>query len=155
MKITDYLSEDWIAVTLTPGTVEETIDQLVEMLANAGRIDNTEAVKDALLKRENVSSTGVGHGVALPHARCPRVYDVVACCGICPEGTDFNALDNKPVHIFFVVLSPQDTPGLHLKLLAAITRCMADENIRHRLQNALTRKEVLEILNKAEKVYSE
>lgn len=155
MRITEFLTEDVIAVDFPPGSVEEIIDRLVLLLENSGKINKPDMVKQSLLGREQVSSTGVGQGLALPHARSTETEQVLISCGICPQGTNFNALDSKPVHIFFCVVAPQAAPGMHLKLLAAITRMMADENVRYRLQNALTPKEVLEIISKSETAKSE
>jgi len=150
MSILEHLQESQVSVTIEPGDKENIIGQLAQLFKDAGKINDTDPVIRALMDRELVSSTGVGQGVALPHARSTEVRDLMVCCGICPTGADFDALDNEPVHVFFAVLSPQDAPGAHLKLLSSITRVLSDEAVRHQLQNALTPGEVIKIIEKVE-----
>lgn len=150
MKISEHLTEDTISIDLVPGSVEEVLDCIAALLAKSGAIHRVDEVKRALLEREQVSSTGIGNGVAIPHTRSTETDELLVCCALCPKGTDFNALDSQPVHIFFAVIAPREASGLHLKLLAAISRIMSDKSLRHQILNALSPAEVLEIIRKAE-----
>ncbi len=150
MKISEHLTEELICIDLAPGSVEEIVDRLANLLFRSGAIHRVDEVRHALLEREQVSSTGIGSGVAIPHARSTETDKLLVCCALCPKGTDFNALDTQPVHIFFAVIAPREASGLHLKLLAAISRIMSDDGLRHQILNALSSREVLEIIRRAE-----
>jgi mannitol/fructose-specific phosphotransferase system IIA component (Ntr-type) len=122
MKLSDYVEPDMVVTDIRPGDVRQILVQLVGPLVS----ESPEAVRgqmvDALLAREKVLSTGIGNGVAVPHAICDSIDRPRLIVGIAPDGVDFRAMDDAPVKLFFVLLSPPDRAGHHIRLLARIAR---------------------------------
>ncbi|MBD3426446.1 MAG: PTS sugar transporter subunit IIA [Candidatus Omnitrophica bacterium] len=152
MNIIDLLSKDAISVDLQSTEKEEIISELVELLVSSGSIKKPD--KDLVLKklqeREMLGSTGIGKGVAIPHAKCAKVKKMVAALGISKEGTDFKSLDGEATHIFFLLIAPGETPGPHLKALAKISRLLDDKFVRDRLLSASSPQEILKIVKDEE-----
>lgn len=122
MKLEDYLSPDLVVTDVRPGQIREVLRQLVEPLVEKGLLRDPEGLVEALLDRETLQSTGIGHGVAVPHAISDEIAAPRLVLARCPEGADFRALDDQPVHLFFMLLSPPDESRNHIKLLARIAR---------------------------------
>ena len=138
MKITDILTADMIVPALRGRSKGDIIDELACVVA-AGHpeIDRTRLVQ-ALEDRERLNSTALGEGVAIPHGKLPGLRRVVAAFGRSPGGVDFQSLDGKPTHLFFLLVAPEDSAGAHLKALARISRLLKDEAFRRRLIEAGT-----------------
>ena len=136
MKITDILTADMVVPALRGRTKGEIIDELAGVVA-AGHpeIDRARLVQ-ALEDRERLNSTALGEGVAIPHGKLPGLRRVVAAFGRSPGGVDFQSLDGKPTHLFFLLVAPEDSAGAHLKALARISRLLKDEAFRNRLLHA-------------------
>lgn len=122
MKLEDYLTPDLVVTDVQPGQIRDVLRQLVEPLVDKGLLRDPEELVEALLDRETLQSTGVGHGVAVPHAISDEITAPRLVLARCPEGADFHALDDLPVHLFFMLLSPPDESRSHIKLLARIAR---------------------------------
>ena len=147
MNLMDLLSPRCIKVPLEKNTKREVIAELVDMLVTAKQIPHREVIFDALIEREEVGSTGIGHGVALPHAKCVEVKEICLACGISPQGMDFDALDREPVHIFFLILAPKTAPGQHLKVMALLTRLLSNPDAREKLLKAKDSNQIHQILS--------
>ena len=136
MRIDDFLAEDMVVAALEGRRKDDVIEELAEVVSrHHPEIDNRKLV-NALQDRERLNSTALGEGVAIPHGRLPGVKRVVAAFGRSPQGVDFNSLDGKPTHLFFLLVAPEDSAGAHLKALARISRLLKDDAFRARLMQA-------------------
>lgn len=126
MTLTEYLAETRVVTDLRDDDVRGILEQLLDPAVRDGTVTNPEAVLAALLKREEILSTGIGHGIAIPHAVSSRIPEPQVLLGICPGGTDYHSVDGAPVHVFFVLLSPPDRASHHTRLLARIARLGRD-----------------------------
>ncbi len=148
----DLLNKDAVSVTLRSRTKEDMLSELVDLLVGSGCVRKTE--KDEILgklkEREVLGSTGIGKGVAIPHAKCTKVKKMAAAFGVSKEGIDFKSLDGEPTHIFFLLIAPGETPGPHLKALAKISRLLDDKFVRDRLRTAGSAQDVVKIIKEEE-----
>ncbi|MCL7972251.1 MAG: PTS sugar transporter subunit IIA [marine benthic group bacterium] len=126
MTLSEYLAEDRIIPDVKDDDVRGILRQLLAPVVEAGEVARPEVVLAALLAREKVLSTGVGHGIAIPHAISTAIPDPQVLVGICRDGADYRSMDGEPVHAFFVLLSPPDRAGHHTRLLARIARLARD-----------------------------
>ncbi len=152
MKIADLINPAAISVDLKSTAKDDILSELVEVLVEAGNIKKTE--KSEMLKRlkerEVLGSTGIGKGVAIPHAKNPKTKKMIAALGISKKGVDFKSLDGEPTYIFFLLVAPGETPGPHLKALARISRLLDDKFIRDRLRNASSAQEIYKTIKEEE-----
>ena len=146
MKIVEFLNEKAIAADMKATTKEQALRELVEVLAKAEGIKNPSELVKVLMGREALGSTGIGQGVGIPHAKTNSVKKLVAALGICPQGVDFDALDGEPVHIFFLLVAPEDSAGPHLKGLARISRLLKDKYFRESLKQLRDEKAILKLI---------
>lgn len=151
MKLGDYLSAGQVVTDLEPGDVESVLRQLVDPLVRAGRVRDREAVIRALLERETLQSTGIGSGVAVPHAICDELEAPKLVLGLCPEGADFHSLDERPVHLFLMLLSPPDETRIHIKLLARVARLVRHSELVEELLEAGDPEDVVETVRDHER----
>jgi nitrogen PTS system EIIA component len=153
LKITDILTADMIVPALRGRTKGDVIDELASVVA-AGHpeIDRTRLVQ-ALEDRERLNSTALGEGVAIPHGKLPGLQRVIAAFGRSLGGVDFQSLDQKPTHLFFLLVAPEDSAGAHLKALARISRLLKDEAFRRRLIEAGTANELYAIIREEDDRY--
>ncbi len=150
MKLTQILSERLIAPNLKARNKLGLIDELAHLIARVHEDVNAGAVAKALLDRERISSTAVGHGVAIPHARTSGTDGVVGCLGLSREGVDFDSEDGRPTHIFFVLVAPEVSAGEHLALLAQIARLCRSDTFRRDLLAAESAHSAYEVIREAE-----
>jgi len=122
VKLTEYLEARLVVFDVQPGAVAEILSQLIEPLVRDGTLDGSERVLEALLAREKVLSTGIGQGIAVPHAISEVIRSPQLIVGLAPGGVDYQSMDGEPVNVFFVLLSPPDRAGHHIRLLARIAR---------------------------------
>ena len=148
MKITDFLRERAVNVDLTAGNKEGVIRELVHCLVKAGEIKTADEEKlvPILLAREALGSTGIGQGVGIPHGKSNCVRELVGAFGISRRGVNFDSLDGEPVHIFFLLVAPEDSAGPHLKALARISRLLKDRFFRESLKESKEEKQVMRVL---------
>lgn len=146
MKIMDFLNKNAIAVNIKAADKEGVIHELVDLLASATDIKNKEELVKAVLAREALGSTGIGQGVGIPHAKSQAVKELVAAFGLSKSGINFDSLDGEPVHIFFLMIAPEESAGPHLKALARISRMLKDKYFRELLRKAKDENEVLRII---------
>ena len=150
VKITDYMSEELILLNLKAKNKDEALKELSALIGKSKKIEKKDVIYKALLERENLGSTGIGKGVAIPHAKTDAAESLTIAFGISKEGVDFKSLDQEKVKIFFVFASPFKDSQIYLKVLARISRLIRDENFREKLLNCENAKEVLECIDKEE-----
>ena len=155
MKLADLLNEDLIKIPLQKKDKDEVIAELIDLLVASGKIKNKETVYKAVMEREKVMSTGVGDGVAIPHGKADGVDDVVAAFGISKEEIDFLSIDEKPVHLVFLLVASPEATGPHLKALSRVSRLLNKKEFRSKLLNANSSFEVMEMIREEEKIYFE
>jgi PTS system fructose-specific IIC component len=147
MKITELLLEDTMKLDLEATTKEEVIDELIQLLKDAGRITKVKRFKNEILAREKLSSTGVGDGVAIPHAKDKSVVEPTLAFGISKKGLDYESMDDKPAHIFFMIAAPHKGHDLHLEALSKLARMLIHEDFREGLLQAKTKEEIIQLIN--------
>jgi PTS system fructose-specific IIC component len=153
MKVSELLPEACIEVSLKEREKKKVIAELVALLHRAGRMPSEEVREEilaALYERESLTSTGLGYGVAIPHAKTDAIGRSLVAFGKSAEGIDFEALDGNPVRIFFLVLAPHEATDEYLKILAAIASVLKSEKQRRALLEAKSPEEVLAAIRKAE-----
>lgn len=150
VKITDYMSEELISLNLKAKNKDEALKELSALIGKSEKIEKKDVIYKALLERENLGSTGIGKGVAIPHAKTDAAESLTIAFGVSKEGVDFKSLDQEKVKIFFVFASPFKDSQIYLKVLARISRLIRDENFREKLLNCENAKEVLECIDKEE-----
>jgi len=128
-------------------TKEEIINELLDILVAAKKISDRSAALAAILDREQKMSTGMKHGIAIPHGKSPTINDLVACIGVSDGAVEFDALDHEPCNIFIMTLSPVEKTGPHLQFLAEISLLFKSAEKRQEILNASTPEEVLKILS--------
>ncbi|MDD5073542.1 MAG: PTS sugar transporter subunit IIA [Candidatus Omnitrophica bacterium] len=146
MKIMDFLNQDAVTADLQAKDKEETVKELVDLLAKAGSLKEKEKLVKILLSREALGSTGIGQGVGIPHGKYDGVKELTAAFALSPKGVNFDSLDGEPVHIFFLLVAPQDSAGPHLKALARISRLLKDRPFRDALRQCKDEKSILRLI---------
>lgn len=148
MNIMGFLDERAVSTDVKAQSKEDIIRELVELLVQAGSIKDKEVGKlvQILLKRESLGSTGIGQGVAIPHGKSDCVAKLVSAFGVSRAGVSFDSLDGEPVHLFFLLVAPEDSAGPHLKALARISRLLKDKHFRDGLKAAKDEKTLTKII---------
>lgn len=144
MRMSQFIVRDAIVPALGATTREGVIRELVQSLHDARRLPaaDLDDVVRAVLRREQLGSTGIGRGVAIPHSRHPAVDQLVGAIGLAPAGVPFDAVDNEPVTVFVLLISPQDQPGNHLRALENVVQTFRRDDLLAALKQARTRDEV-------------
>lgn len=150
VRIRDLLDPKSICLSATPKSKEEAISTLVDSIALSGCIQDKVHFRDAVLARENESSTGFGEGIAIPHAKSDAVLRPALASMVVPNGVDFDAFDDEPVHLLFLIASPQHASGAHLDVLARLSTLLMSSDFRADLLKAKTVDEYLEVIDRAE-----
>jgi len=148
MKIMDFLARGAIVAELKSSKKEDVIKELVDALINAGEIEKRHRNKliESLMSREELGSTAIGQGVAIPHAKSDCVSKLIAAFGLSSKGVDFDSLDGEAVYILFLLVAPQDSAGPHLKALARISRLLKDKYFRDNLRSCKDDKSIIKII---------
>ena len=150
MKIHEILNKQAIKIGMDATNKEESLKELVHVLFGVRDIGDPKAVVKALLEREDLGSTGIGQGIAIPHGKTDKVSELIAVMGISHKGVDFDALDGEPVHIFFLLVTPKDSSGPHLKALAQISRLLRDTYFCELIRRCKTPEEVYQLIKNEE-----
>lgn len=152
MRMSDFVVREAISPSLTAGTKEAVVREMVESLRTAGYFKGNESedVIKAILKRELLGSTGIGRGVAIPHTKHASVDRLIGTVAISRTGVPFESLDGEPVYVFVMLISPQDRPGDHLRALENVSRCLRDDGFVKALRNATTREAIWSLMEDAE-----
>ena len=150
MKITEFLDLRGIKMDMQMSEKEDVLKELVDVLADVKDIGDKKLILKALIERENLGSTGIGQGIAIPHGKTDKVKDIVAVLGISRAGVNFDALDGEPVFLFFLLVAPKENPGPHLKALAQISRLLRDSFFCELIKRCKTPEEVFDLIRKEE-----
>jgi PTS system nitrogen regulatory IIA component len=153
VKITEFVREDLIVPELAArdkaGVIEELAGRLAERVPQLQRAD----LVRVLMEREKLASTAIGEGVAIPHGKLDGAGQLVACVGRSREGVDFDSMDGRPTHIFFVLVAPENSTGAHLKALARISRLFKSADFRDRLLGAPSAADLYRIIAEEDAKY--
>ncbi|WP_457786314.1 PTS fructose transporter subunit IIABC [Geobacillus sp. Geo 8.1] len=150
MNVTDLLTKETMILELRAKTKEEVIDELAAKLAEAGAVSDVEAFKRAIWAREQQSTTGVGDGVAIPHAKTAAVKRPAVAFGRSTAGIDYESLDGQPSHLFFMIAAPEGGEQTHLQALAKLSSLLMDASFRTRLERASDEEEILRLFKEKE-----
>jgi mannitol/fructose-specific phosphotransferase system IIA component (Ntr-type) len=152
MKFSDFVQADAIKAELAADEKETAITELVGSLVEAGEIkaEERDSIVKAIMKREELGSTGIGRGVAVPHTKHPSVDQLIGTVGVSNEGVDFDSLDGEKVHLFFLLVSPPDRPGDHLRALENISRQLRDDTFCRFLKQSKTAADIQQLLEEAD-----
>lgn len=150
MKISQLLSLDTIKLNLVATNKDEVINQLVDVLWNAGKLNDKALYKEEILKRESLSSTGIGERIAIPHAKTSAVKNASLALGIYKGGVDYDSLDGEPVNIVFMIAAPEGANNEHLETLSRLSVLLMNPEFKNGLLNAKTPQEVISLLDKFE-----
>lgn len=150
MRITELLTKDTIAMDLSSNDKNGVIDELVNQLNKAGKLNDVTAFKEAIHNRESQSTTGIGEGIAIPHAKVAAVDTPAIAFGKSKAGVDYQSLDMQPAHLFFMIAAPEGGAQTHLDALAKLSGILMDEDVRKDLLNASSEQEVLNIIDRAD-----
>ncbi len=145
MKICDVLHKEAILADLKARNKKGILEELVAPVAEIAKVQQEDLVR-VLLERERLGSTGIGGGIGIPHGKMKNLENLVLGFGLSRNGVDFESLDGKPAHIFFLLVTPENSTGLHLKLLARISRILKNETFKNRLLEAGDRDEIFGII---------
>jgi nitrogen PTS system EIIA component len=146
MALIEALSPDVVKVPLVATARNEVLEELVQILDNAGSVKDPQAALDALEERERLGSTGMEKGIAIPHAQTESVDKLTIAIGIAPEGVDFDSMDGKPSKIFFLILTAPEQSHAHLEALSEIARLSASEDLLCAIVDSRSPSAVLELL---------
>jgi nitrogen PTS system EIIA component len=150
MTLLDILSAQSTVVGLKSDSKDGIIEELVDALADGTVITDRGKVLQAVLEREKIMSTGIGDGIAIPHGKSDAVNSLAAALGIHKRGIDFDALDGEPAYVFFLLVSPANISGPHIKALARISRLLKNDSFKKKLITADSPEEIIEIIRSEE-----
>ncbi len=155
MKVLDLLGKNFIIADLKGQNKESVINELIDLFKDDPRIIDLEKVRDAVLEREKIMSTGVGKGFAIPHGKTNAVNDILAAFGKTNHPIEYDSLDGHPVYLVFLLVGKDNLVSKHIKLLSRISRMMNKDEFREKLLKAKTSEEIFEIFRKEEENYFE
>ena len=150
MRITDLLDAKSIMLGAAPKNKKEALDQAVELMAASGKLTDVEAYRRQVYAREEESTTGIGEGIAIPHGKCDAVKTPGLAAMVIPGGVDFEALDDEPVDLIFLIAAPNTKDNIHLDVLSKLSMMMMDEDFSRRLREAASVEEFLQIVDQAD-----
>ena len=151
MKITDLLKRESVELSRTPESKGQAIDQMVELMAKGGNINDLQRYKEGVLKREEEGTTGIGEGIAIPHAKTDAVSAPGLAAMLVPQGVDYDALDGQPVHMIFLIAAPNTEENVHLEVLSRLSMLLMDDEFRKNLLDAADVTEFLAHIDEAER----
>jgi len=149
----DYLNEEWVIPDLKGTDKPSILKELSGVLVKPCQVSSVEELVQVLLDREKLGSTGIGEGIAIPHGRLKRLKDFVLSIGRSIKGIDFDSIDHKPTHLFFLVMAPDNSAVNNLKLLSRIVTLLKDASFKKQLMEARSPKEMFQILSEEDEKY--
>jgi PTS system nitrogen regulatory IIA component len=152
MKILDVLPKEAIIADLKSHTKLEVLDELVAPLARVAGLNREDLVR-VLLERERLGSTGIGGGIGIPHGKLEKLDTIMIGFGLSRRGVEFESLDGQPTRIFFVLFTPESATGLHLKMLARISRILKNEPFKERLAKSDTSDQIWDIIKEEDEEF--
>ncbi len=151
MRLSDVLKKDHIQISLQADERDSAIKELIDLMN--GEINDTDQAYNAVLEREKIMTTGVGNAIAIPHCKHISCPNFTVALGITNKEIDFFSIDNKKVKLIFVLLGPENNPGVHIKLLSRISRLMSNEDIRERLIACTTTEAAFQLIHEEEEEF--
>lgn len=149
MKILDVLRKESIIVDLKATDKKGVLEELATPVSKIANVNSEEMVR-VLLDRERLGSTGIGDGIGIPHGKLKGLETLVLGFGISRKGVDFESMDNRPTYIFFLLITPENSTGPHLKLLARISKILKSVSFREQLMNTNNPDEIFDIIKEAD-----
>ncbi len=146
MKIAEFLHPSAVVADLAAGSKSDVLQELCASLARAYPALRPERLVEVLRDRERLGSTGIGEGVAIPHGKLPGLTNLLATFGVSRAGVDFEAIDGKPTHLFFALVAPENSAGIHLKALARISRLFKNPRFRESILAAKTAADIYALI---------
>jgi PTS system nitrogen regulatory IIA component len=146
MNLRDVLTVDTVSLHLKGTTKEEIIGEMLDILVAAGKVTNKKVALECVLDREQKMSTGMKHGIAIPHGKTDTVSDLVACIGVSDKPVDFDSLDKEPCRIFVMTLSPVNKTGPHLQFLAEVSLLFKSAEKRQEILDTTDKAKIIDIL---------
>ena len=153
MKILDFLKEEWIIPDLRGTDKSSVLKELSNVLVKPYQVAPPEELLQVLTEREKLESTGIGGGIAIPHGRLKKLKSFLIAFGRSIKGVDFDSIDRKPTHLFFLVMAPENSAVNNLKLLGRIVTLLKDTSFKKRLMEASTQKELFQTLSEEDEKY--
>lgn len=150
MRISEILKPSSIAVHLDIQSKQEILVAMVNLINNSGVVTDKQKVQQMILDREKIMSTGVGNGIAIPHAKTDAVQGVAMSVCTMKNPIDFESLDNQPVNLLFMLVGRENAVGTHLRLLSRISRLIGNEGFRKKLLDAETSEEIFRLISEEE-----
>ncbi len=151
MSITGIFKKEFVIAKLKSKTRLEVLTELSKVFLKSDIIVNYDEMVEVLLEREKLGSTGIGEGIAIPHGKLAGLDDIIVSFGRSKDGIDFDSMDGRPVHIFFLLMAPENSAGQHLKALAKISRMLKDSSFRTELMLAKSEDDLYRIIREKEK----
>lgn len=155
MKICEILKVSKIIPSMKSANKEDAINELIDLFRDDERVRDLDSIKISVQEREKIMSTGVGKGFAIPHAKTNSVNEIIAAFGKLENPIDFQALDDQPVNLVFLLIGKENLAGPHIKLLSRISRMMNIDEFRENLAKAITAEEIYSLFENEEKKYFE
>ncbi|MGC9315609.1 MAG: PTS sugar transporter subunit IIA [bacterium] len=146
--VTDFLSRRAIRIPLDSQSKAAVLEELVDLLCNVYDLDMKGEILEAVLEREELMSTGVGYGIAIPHAKLASINSSKLVGGIAASGIDFDSVDMQPAKIFFLLVSPRNGSGDHVRILSGLSRILHSPDVREEVINSSTPEELIGVLKK-------
>ena len=150
MRITDLLDKRSISLDAAPKTKSEALDMVVDLMVKSEKISDREAYRKQVYLREEESTTGIGEGIAIPHGKCDAVKKPGLAAMVVKNGVEFEALDDEPVTLLFLIAAPNTEDNIHLDVLSKLSVMLMDDNFTESLRNAGSVDEFMEIIDKAD-----
>ena len=153
MKLLDILNKDCIIPELRSQNKREVLEELTGALLNCKENLDKEALVEVLLERERLGSTGIGDGIAIPHGKIQDLDELVLSFGRSTEGIEFDSMDGRPTHLFFLLIAPENSAGIHLRALAKISRLLKSGQFRQRLLEAENSEALFQVIQEEDKEF--
>ena len=152
MKILDVLQRETILADLKANDKKGALEELVDSVSHLAGTHRKELVR-VLMERERLGTTGVGDGIAIPHGKIKDLKSMIISLGLSRKGVDFDSMDNRPAHIFFLLITPENATGLHLKILARISRLLKNDAFKEKLMNAADSDEIFNVIKEEDEEF--
>jgi PTS system nitrogen regulatory IIA component len=153
MKIMDYLKEEWVISDLKGTDKPSILRELSNVLVKPCQVASVEELLQVLLDREKLGSTGIGEGIAIPHGRLKKLKNFFVSFGRSLKGVDFDSIDQKPSHLFFLVIAPENSAVDNLKLLGRIVTLLKEPSFKKRLMEAPSQRELFQVISEEDEKY--
>jgi len=152
-RIKDLLQENLIIEDIKAQDKPGVLREFAELITAAGKSRDADEIIRILMERESLGSTGIGGGIAIPHGKLPRTSDMIVAFGRSSSGVAYQSMDGEPVYLFFLLMTPEENPGEHLKTLARISRILKNPTLRENLRNATRRQELQRLIEEEDGKY--